>query len=353
MKNAEKIKNADIFKIKNTEIEFFVDSLLAQAFFEDSLIKNAQSSFVSDLINKVKDYFSSKVDPNDQVGSILNLIAPGAISVAFSALGLGKLGSLIGLAMSVFHVDVKGILTSIYDRVKALISSGQKTTSEAIHNAVMSGVQEHSTPATQQEAEEFFKKQSFDQALRDIYLTKFALDKSAGMFDLFSSRKNKTLALLGNILSWIFRIALASAGLVVAGDAINKFFDRPNSFDNTIQNGKPTVPPTVNKNQNKFKVNPSYTNTILNSSSSWTEKIPNNKQAIETMLIDFANEVYDGLSDQTQKIKSSPAFQEIVDKIEWFNHTSPGAPLVFIPKMFTSKKNLVDLFIDDIAKDIK
>ena len=67
------------------------------------------------------------------------------------------------------------------------------------------------------------------------------------------------------------------------------------------------------------------------------------------MLIKFANEVYDGLSNKDSVIRSSPAFQAVVYKIEWYNQASSGAPLVLIPKMFTSKKSVVDWFIDDVA----
>jgi hypothetical protein len=335
-----------------TVTSFYLDTLIVAEFSKPTFTKNAEN-FASSLINAAKSYFESKIDQNDKTGSVLNLLAPGVISVTLSALGLGKIGTLLGLAASVFHIDVKSIFSSIYEKIKEAVSNGP-TTSENVHNIVVSTIQQNTSPATEQEANDFFNKQSFDKTLREIHLLKLAANtKNAGLFDVFSSKKSKVTNYLGLVLSWVFRIALASAGLIVAGDAINKVLNRPNSFDNTIQNGKPVEtekPKVVSTSQNKFKVKSSYTDKSLNSNSNWIEKIPNNTSSIENLVLSFANEVYENLEDKTSLIKSLPAFQAVVDKIEWLNHSSPGAPLVFIPKLFDSKKKLVDWFIDDLAE---
>ena len=67
------------------------------------------------------------------------------------------------------------------------------------------------------------------------------------------------------------------------------------------------------------------------------------------MLVNFSKEVYGGLDGQESAIMSSPVFKATVDNIAWYNHASAGDPIVFIPKNFTSKKQLVDHFIDEIA----
>jgi hypothetical protein len=107
------------------EISFYVDTLIVQTILEDqTLTKKAEASgLVMGLIDKVKEYVGNHINSEDKVGSFLNIIAPGAITVAFSAMGLRWLGVLIGLSMNVFHIDVKGILSSIYDKIKSLLSS--------------------------------------------------------------------------------------------------------------------------------------------------------------------------------------------------------------------------------------
>lgn len=66
------------------------------------------------------------------------------------------------------------------------------------------------------------------------------------------------------------------------------------------------------------------------------------------MLIQFANEVYD-LKDKPQ-ITNTTAFNVIKARIVAFNRNSEGDNLVFIPQYLKSKKDVVDTFIDEVAK---
>jgi hypothetical protein len=351
----------------NTEISFYVDTLIVESILRDeTLIKNsADGGLITGLIQKVKDYVSNHIDPNDKSGSVLNILAPGALSIAFGAMGLGWLGILIGLAMRVFHIDVKGILSSIYDKIKSMIGGDKQVTSAQIDDAVNSAVQEKAAPATEQEAQTFLQAKSSAQQLRDARWLKVAmieyqhslLQKTAALpkdfFSAYSARKAKTTSLLGKVLGWVFKIALASAGLLVAGDVVNKFLGRPNALDGTIQQGKPieTAPALPASTQTKFKVKPTYHAENYNAGeTSWIEKVPNNLSSIENMLINFAKEVYDGLDGKDSIIRSTAGFQVIRDRIAWYNHAGEGAPLVFLPRYFTSKKQIVDTFIDDVAQ---
>lgn len=66
------------------------------------------------------------------------------------------------------------------------------------------------------------------------------------------------------------------------------------------------------------------------------------------MLINFAKEVYLNVSESD--IRNSSAFNTLKNKITFYNQASEGDNLVFIPKYFRSKKDVVDSFIDDVAK---
>lgn len=353
--------------MNNKELEFYVDTLIVEALLSNNdLSKTAQSSMVQDLISKVKHYFDNHIDPDDKSGSILNLLAPGALSMAFSAMGLGWLGVLIGLAMRVFNIDVAGVLSSIYNELKSYISQDQKLTSSQVQSMVDSAVQQHTGEMSEADAERAMSHAvtSFDQTMRDVKLLKLAmiaydaeingLTKEAKFnWSLFSSKRAKSASILSRVLGFIFKIALASAGFMVAGDVVNKFLGRPNALDDTIQKGKPVAAPAQEaaplSRQTKFAVKSSYVDTKYNYSSNWIEKIPNNQSSIEDMVLRFAKEVYDGLDSLDAQIRSSMGFNKIVNDIAWYNHASAGDQLVFIPKNFTSKKDLVDHFIDEVA----
>ncbi len=296
----------------------------------------------------VKHYVSNNIDPNDKTGSVINMMAPAAISTLF---GGGVLGIFLGLAMRVFHIDTAGILRSIWQSLKELLTTHKQVRPEEVHSIVENAVQEHTTPATEQEAQEgiqqmeLMKKNHF---LRDEHLLKLGASRG---FSWFSAKKSQTSSVLTRVLSVVFRMILASAGLMVAGDLINKMLGRPNALDDTVQKGKPVSETSVpTSKQTKFKPNPSFQESPKNvGSSSWAENITNNRGDIEQMLLNFAKQVYQGLSGQEAAIQSSPTFQHLVDAITWYNHTSSGGPVVFIPRTFTTKRQLVDSFIDEVA----
>lgn len=362
----------------NSEISFYVDTMIVEALLVDpGLSKTAQAGgLISQLVEKVKGYFGSKVDPNDKSGSLINMLAPGALSLAFRAMGFGWLGMFFGFLMSVFHVDVSKILESIWSKIKGAISGDKQTSSAEIDEIVNSSVQEHNAPPTQEEADAAAQaaeqKKSSSQLLRDAKMLKLALiefdkynlqiKKEAGFLSMFAGRKSSSMNVLTKLLSWIFKVAIASAGLMLAGDVVNKFLGRSNSFEGTIQKGKPTgedagsqsAPAAPMSTQTKFKLQATYHPENRNiGDSSWIERIPNNKQSIEDMLVVFAKQVYSGLDNLDSVIRSTAGFQVTADKIEFYNHTSAGDQMVYIPRYFNNKKQIVDMFIDEVAEKAK
>jgi hypothetical protein len=357
--------------MSNGEISFYVDTLLVETVLsEPHFYKKA--GFVSDLLTKVKDYFGSKIDKSDPAGSVLNEIAPGALWVLFQALGIGKWGMLLGLLMEVFHVDVKGMLSSLYNKVKGMISGGEKVSSAQIDQAVSSTVQEHNTPPTPEEEKEGMAKlqqmqgaqpaQADDgrvysslELLRDAKMISLSLieyerqsmrlTKSAGLLGGFFGTKSKGTSLLGSVFGWIIKIALASAGLMVAGDIVNKFMGRPNSLDGTYQPGKSeeAAPQGPVSSQNKYQLKG---DAPLSSSM----PIVNNPENIDNMLVQFAKDVYSGLDGKDSLIRNTAGFQMVKERLVWYNTRNAGSALTFIPKEWHSKKQLVDYFIDDVAK---
>jgi hypothetical protein len=385
--------------LNNSEISLYVDAMILEAIVDDpSIVKNAGiGDKVMALIYKVKDYFASKIDPNRKVESVLNLLAPGAIGVLFSSLRFTWIGVFFALAIQIFKIDVGGAITSAYNSIKSLISGGQQTSSQAIDSAVAQAVNSNYRPATaNDEAEaikklqkrEFlsidtFEKNSFvdvEQRLRDARTIKLAMisfqegnfEKKAAWLGLaFATLQTKIVGILTSILGYVFKIGLGSAGAIVAGDVIRNFLDRtgittpegtaPSAvsgpsmgagfMDSVKRLFQPsTVTSTYVATQTHFPKNKTYQDTPKNAGDTiWAEGFTNNSAGISEMLIEFAKEVYSGLNGLESTIRSCPTFQETVRTIAFFNRSSAGSTVVIIPKAFNTKKQLVDLFIDEVA----
>ena len=359
--------------ITNRDISFYVDSLIVEAIVGDEKLykQAAAGGLVMSLIDKVKSYVGNQIDPNDKAGSLINILGPGVIFTAFRAFGFGWLGLLISLAMRIFHVDVAGMISSIWDKLKGLISGDKQVSSAQVDSIVQSVGQDHMKPATQEEADaaqKILTKSSFDDLMRDARLVKLTmieyssggLKKEAGFLDMFNTRKMKTTSILVKVLGWVLKIGLASAGLMVAGDVVNKFLGRPNALDGSVQQGKPVqtdspsgvsaAPAMPMTSQTKFKVKPTYRLESKNQGSAWIESVHNDSSSISSMLTNFAKDVYDGLDGKETVIQSTAPFQAIADRIEFFNRNAVGGGVVFIPPEFKSKKQMVDHFIDDVAE---
>jgi hypothetical protein len=357
----------------DNEIKLYVDTIVVQALLSDDvLLKTAQSSTITDLISKVKSYFGNQVDPNDKIGSVFNMLSPGLISTTLSALGLPWLGIFLGLATRVFHVDVAGIFRTVWTKLKEAVGSGKQLSSAQVDGTVDDAVQSHNKPATEEEANQAMQSlkqqdtqhaksasmrvreaKMFKLAMKE-YQTNPALIKEAGILDWFTSKKSSAGSLFGEILKWIFKIALSAAGLMVAGDIINKFLDRPNALDGSMMHGKPTNEPAqsvpqVTSKQTKFKVNPALANES-HGGGGWIENVPNNKESIGDLILRWTSEVYPQTKGLDSIIRNTAGFQTIVETITFQNNRAAGGPIIFIPRVFSSKKAIVDYFIDEVAE---
>lgn len=331
--------------MKNKDIEFFTDVFIVDSFLSDGrFTKQAQ---MGGIIESIKGYVSSHIKPGEEASSVLSILAPMGVTALLAVVGKTWWGLLFGILTSMFHIDVQAIFSSIYDKIKPMIMGGNKVNQTEIESIVTSAVNNGMGSDSE-------KKASLDKQLRDISLLKVAIEnplvKTSGI------SKSTVGSLFGKILKTVFIGVLGAGGLLIAGDAVNAVVGRPSAFTGTLEQGKSTMPEpsgqSVQSKQTKFKQKTSYSNTEMNSSSeNWIENVTNNKASIEDLVVRFANEVYDGLQSKTADIKSSPAFQAVVYKIQWYNQASSGAPLIFIPKMFSTKKSIVDWFIDDVAKN--
>ena len=343
------------------EIRFYVDTLLVEtALAEPYLYKKA--GFIADALSRIKEYLASKIDKENPVSSVLNLLAPAAISMLFSSMGFGKFGLLLGFLTTVFHVNVAGMIKSLYEKVKEMISGGQKVSAGQIDQSVQETIQSFSQPSTTQEAEEGYQSYRQQQpSLADdgkVY-SSLELLHSAKMINLalieyerqnmrlvkeadrssflknFSGTKAQGTSLLGKILGWIFKFVLTAAGLITAGAIVEHFMGGGGQSE-------PETPSGPVSTQTKYHL-------VGNSPVPNQMPISNTPQNIEDMLIQFAKDTYSGLDGKESLIKSTPGFQYVKEKVAWQNVYNPGSRTIIIPPIFSSKKQMVDYFIDEVA----
>jgi len=356
-------------RLSNSEINFYAETMVVQALLSNNgLSKTAGlAEMASELISKITGYVGSKIEPDNKVGSVLNMLAPGVLSLGLSAMGMPWIGLLFGAAWKIFNIDISGILSTIWTSIKGLIGGGQQTTSEAVDSAVSSAVQAHSKPATEEEAQAAAAKASQlpatqSQLLRDVRIVKLAmieferinmqsnnsLQSTAGLLDIFSGQKSTITSVLMKVLGWLFKVALASAGFMVVGDLINKYvLNKPSGTDAPA----PAAPTGPTSTQTKFKLQPTYKD--IKRSGNWVMSIPNNSSSIGDMLVDLAKKVYQGLDGMENIIEATAGFQVIRNTITSYNQASSGDAMVYIPKNLTSEKQIVDWFIDDVAENAK
>lgn len=365
----------------NEQIVFYNDLMLIEAFMHDKnrdyFIKNAFS--FSTFFDEVKNYFSNKIDPNDAIGSVVNFMAPGLI---FRSLGMGKLGFLLGTVTSLMGIDVSGIMKKAWNIVYPKVQSGKVTNSD-VDNAIHSVVTSQNTTLTESQENNLLENNALSTLFSGASLnfdditilsslsvvaansikngdsyknTKHLLDKVVvGFGRRHSGVKGKLILFVGKIIGFIFKAALAALGFNLIGDVAKKM----TGFDNAIDGPNYVGAPKQKQQHSSIKIskqtlfpkNDSYSEKLYNgNNSNWIINVPNTTSSIKNLLIKMTKEVYNGLDGLESKITSSNDFNKVLYDIEDYNISAAGDNFVFIPKKYKSKKQLVDHFIDDVAR---
>jgi hypothetical protein len=354
--------------MSSADIRFYVDTLIVETIMGDpSLVKRGDTNgMLSGVAPLITDYVSQHINPEDKVGSVIDMLAPTAIFGLFKLFGHGTLGLLFGVLASALHINIGGMVEVLWQEVKNTLSNGQKVVPSQIDSAVSQAVQQYAPQEEDQSPADTMENSiaqdlrharglrlSLEQYDRQLFrLTKQTIPEQQ-LFAYAIGRGARTTSMLGRILGWIFKVALMSAGFMVAGDVANKMLGRPNALSGNYQAGSPQTAspaavPTPITTQTTFKVNPSYQNTPA--PQPWAENVTNDASSIENMLVNFTKDVYAGLDGKESAIQSSPTFQAVRDQIVWYNHAAAGEPKVYLPSMYANKKAIVDHYIDEVAK---
>lgn len=331
------------------------------------MINNKYSSGIDPIIFKtagfdlesikstVKNMFSSEKGDEDKE-SFLNSIAPGLFFTLFKD-RLGPLvAGLISLLMATFKVDVEGIIKSVWDSIKLSLNLKENISENEIDSIVDRVIKNNSKDPTKEDFSNFLKKES-SISIRDAKIIKMAIQeqqqygfsKTANFFEkfnVFKKIKNKSTGVFGGLLSTVLKTALASLGFMAAGSFVRDTLG--------IESDSSKSAPTKSS-QKHFPINPNYVEEQKNTKKTyWAFEISPSKSEIENLLIEFANDVYLGLENKNNLIKSTQTFQNLVNEIRSYNITNVSGGITFIPKSFHSKRELVDIFIDQVVNlDLK
>lgn len=351
--------------MKNAKLQLYSDTLVIEALLSDpATYKVAQSGIIGSIIEKVKELFTSHIDPDNKLDSIINMLAPSMLTM----LGFPIIGILVEIAKSWFHLDLGAIFSDIGSGLKSLLAGGAKTTSTAVENLVANVFNNHSgaTPTADDMAQanltqlqsrtdlQLREAQFFKLSLLQIQNKKLEKTALLGSLAKFLGLRSTTLRSLIKIVGWIIKVLLATAGFMAVDDAVHSFVGTPSytQFNTPMSATKPSVAPSVSNisymmpTQTVFKVNPNYNEEHLNMGDHWIEPVAPTQIGDE--IVKWTEDIYPDTSGMDEQIKSTSGFNKALQAIDEYN-ASNKLNITFIPPEFTSRKKVVDLFIDELA----
>lgn len=328
------------------------DVQIVEALVSDRvLVKLGQSGGMSSIIEKIKDYVVNNIKQE----GVINLLAPGILG----ALGHPVLAIILKIAETWFGFDLGKIFGEIVDEVKSLISSHTKTTSEHINNVVHQAVMNNiGGEPTQSDYERITHKASM--TLEEAKLYNLAVigimqeqvkegQARRGLAKLLDLRSPTALAIT-SIIGWLVKVVLWAGGLMVADDVVHSILGSPKHDTSTTESPAQTettisAPPV--STQTTLKVNPNYNDIRMTTNERWIEPVPPNNIADD--IVQWTKDIYPDTKNLDAEIHNSPSFQQVVQTIDNYNRTNT-TDITFMPKIFTSRKNVVDRFIDEVAQ---
>jgi hypothetical protein len=360
-------------KKRNSQIKYYMDGLIVESLITDKPIKkSAQGALLSSLIGYVKDFVDQNIDPNNKTTSVISMLAPAALYKILDGMGFKWLKWILSIGAAVFKVDIKNALDKVSSSIIGDIKDNKEISMDSIESRVTSAVKDSTQAMTGSDpsslATESFTlldarmmKLAFIQYRNETSLIKVAgpagaagaAGAAAAAAAALVPKQGKFIGSVIKIITWLIKTILTTAGLLTAGSVVSKLVGKPNELDKSLKRHISTTPATSTSTQKKFPLNPNYDKDIYNTStSSWTIKgIYVTDSTIKDLLVEFAKETYNGLENLDFIIRRSPKFNIIAENILNYNQGNLGSNVLLIPSMYHSKKEIVDQFIDDVAKE--
>jgi hypothetical protein len=314
-------------------IQFYSDA----AFIDQacSINKTATSSLLSSLISSVKSTVENLISGvGDDRDAKITAIEDAVINGALWASGMKWMSIIFEILESGFGFSPMTIL-----------HNALKDTWTAILPAVKSGT------ITNDQIDQSAQAVASSVATTAADMRSFRLIANGAIpsLEVYAAGSKVATSIIGKIIGWTLKAALAAAGLTLAKDIFNKITGHEDA--KPTSSGLPTLhpsfaPPTPASTQTILKPNPSYVPEHYNINAIWIESTP--PQDFANTLTRWTTSIYPDLKGHEDLITESPDFQRLVSIIQNANKDNPN-PYTMIPQMFTNRRQIVDYAIDSIA----
>ncbi len=391
-------------KKKSDELQYLADSLIIENLLAKefktannklTIIKQAGVfDILGGVASSIKDQVKSQINPDEPggiIGGVFNLLAPSA---------LFRLNPVIGILYLIgtsFGINITTIFTKIMNILKPKLEKGISLTIDEVNsigkNVVSSEVGsieakssyyssdmlihlrelESGQIKTSQDISSMFSSLTgLQTANKQTLPNKIPwLSGSAGASpiqkifgDLFASRSTgKAKWLLGGFVIWIIKTVLVSAGLLTITGIISKSLTHKNNDSKPLDNdSKENATNSILENKYTPIANSSNKNLIINhnslhASGRGEQIFPNDDKHlwivplvngdIAETLIAWTIDIYPELNGNENKIVNIPSFRKTVQLLQ-NNHHSSAPNSLAVPKPFNNRKQVVDLFINDL-----
>ena len=303
------------------------------------LVKNAGSGFLSELLQSVKnhvDQYKEEHAGEDTFTMASNILVPGILV----KLGHPILAMLVALLEKYTGFSPGTILENAWASISSAVKSGSITPQGVKDAADAAAKAATGTPPTD-------IQQVKDSEIRAFRIV--ALGIPVGI-SKYAAGSAIATSLLARIVYWVILAVLGALGILVVGEIFNKMTGHQDTKPSA--SGLPTLTPSTQapeahlSTQTLLKPSPGYTDEHI--TGSWIEPTPSTD--IGNTIVRWATNIYPDLQGHEDLIRSSAKFSQIVSEIQKYN-TATNPNYTFIPPFMTSRKSVVDYFIDEIAQN--
>lgn len=353
------------------DFEYLQESFLVNNLYqlEFGMSKSAgllESLNLDSVGSSIKSFVADKMKNADEVPggyftSILNIMAPAVITRANPILGV------IYLIGSEYGFSLEDMVIKLANHFRTKIDNNQPISGDEITSAGKSLLGLSAEASLINEIEYFIKEAQYRSQYRsqsDTPKIPFLIPEKGGSLiqkvfgNLFKKPggKSKIKWFLGGFAIWIVKTIFAGAGLLALSSGVSSLLGHKKPETETLQpkpeeqnnttNEQPQPQPQITQTQSQKPAAPK-------SNKMWVVPLVGDKSIQDTLRI-WTLDIYPELKQYTDInniIRNCPAFNSIVNILR--NPKKMGRDSLVMPEQFTSRKQVVDQFIDDVKGLLK
>ncbi len=336
------------------ELQYVIDSLLIEKLAKisygiDPFVKEA--SFIDTVENYIKSWAKDTFDTSSTgafAESLVKMIEPGILGNIHPILGI-----LDRVLQDLTGISITSIVVGIIKSVVGDIKNGKDISHDVINNLASSavgGIEQFASLDLLRDLEKQGKLVLFIKIAK-----RGSIPGISQLSDLISNLsktgpigKQRGKGLVGGFAAWIVKAMLKGAGLSLLTHSVEKAV---NVNSKTTSNPDVKMPEILHKDSipylpkaipNNFKSSGIGEETHSNDETHvWNLPI---QGSIENSLVNWAQQIYPELKGYEKEIKSSQAFNRLVNILRNF----VDAGYLRVPTGFETRRQIVDTFAGDI-----